>query len=155
MPPLSARESRDLGWPGALRSQPAAWEKRVPRWPYGLWRDLPREDRGKLRGFAGKLGQRYGPFDGLGREYAELTVELWWTARQSSRTALVEEGKRRRGKGRRPTLQQLDRRLKRQALAVGTLDQLVRRLEELASPRAGGRSLAAVLGGRRGKEGLT
>ena len=43
--------------------------------------------------------------------------------------------KRRHGKGRRPTLQAIHRRLKRQGLGVGALDQMLRRLEELTAAR--------------------
>ena len=66
-------------------------------------------------------------------EWARLTAESWWTAREASGAAIREGVKRWRGTGRRPTSQAVDRRLKRQGLGVSTLDAMLRRLEALAS----------------------
>lgn len=99
-----------------------------------LWRGLPRPDRITLRRFLAALHSRYGPMDLLSSEWARLTAELWFTTAQASEAALAEGAKRRHGKGRRPTAQDVDRRLKRQGLGVTTLDSMLRRLEELARP---------------------
>jgi hypothetical protein len=98
----------------------------------GLWRNLLASDRRPLHAFLRSLEARFGPLDVLTFEYARLASDAWWTAVQASEAALTQTAKRRHGRGRRPTLQELDRRMKRQGLAVGTFDQLVRRVEELA-----------------------
>jgi hypothetical protein len=111
---------------------------------YAWWRDLPQPARLELRAFYRALKARMGVLDALTLEYARLAAEALWLAKQSSTAALVEGTKRKYGKGRRPNLPALDRRLKRAGLQVGTVDQLVRRLEELAGKRT--RSLATALG---------
>ena len=99
------------------------------------WLDMPMAERRQLRRFLASLRRRHGPFtDFLGWEFARLTTETWWTAQAASASALAEGSKRRNGRGRRPTLQALDRRLKRQGLGIGTLMQMLDRLEQLARP---------------------
>jgi hypothetical protein len=110
-----------------------------------LWRDLPKADRGRLRAMFRTLEARFGLRDRLAAEYARLATEAWGTASQASEAALAEGAKRRHGRGRRPSLQALDRRQKRQALSVGSFDQLVRRLHELAQRTGPGPDLAAAL----------
>lgn len=99
-----------------------------------LWLALPMSERRALRSFLRALQARYGPFDQLAWRWAILTTETWWTTLQASEAAVAESVKRRSGKGRRPTAQAVDRRLKRQGLGVGSLDAMLRRLEELARP---------------------
>ena len=108
----------------------------MPSWSRGLWRDLPRTERRALKAFLGSLETRCGPFgDRLTRRYAKLATEAWWTAEQASASAVIEGVKRKHGRGRRPSLQALDRRLKRQGLSVEAFDKLVARLEALAGER--------------------
>lgn len=122
----------------------------MPSWPRGLWRDLPRAERRALKAFLRSLEARLGPFhDGVTRRYAKLATEAWWTAERASESAVTEGVKRRHGRGRRPSLQALDRRMKRQGLGVGTFDQMIRRLEELAAARKPP-TLAEVLSQHRG-----
>jgi hypothetical protein len=110
----------------------------MPSYPRGLWRDLPVKDQRQLRAKYRMLRRRYGPFnDVLTKDWARLTVETWWTATAASEAAMAETLKRRDGKGRRPPLQAIDRRLKRQGLGVGTFDSMLHRLEELAGRRNG------------------
>jgi len=74
-----------------------------------------------------------------------FAAECWWTARSASGAAVREAVRRQYGRGRRPALRELDRRQKRQALAVGTLGEMRRRLEGQAP--AGGAAhptLAAI-----------
>jgi hypothetical protein len=126
----------------------------MPSWPRGLWRDLPKAERHELKADLRALAARLGPFpDWLTRTYAQLAVEAGWTARVASASAIAEDVKRRRGRGRRPSLQALDRRLKRQWLGVEAFDRLVRRLEELAAGNGHGQDLATALAreARRGE----
>lgn len=118
----------------------------MPSWARGLWRDLPQMERRELKAFLRSLEARCGAFpDRLTRRYAKLATEAWWTAEQASASAVVEGVKRRHGRGRRPSLQAFDRRLKRQGLGVEAFDKLVRRLEELAHRNGHGGNLAAEL----------
>lgn len=73
-------------------------------------------------------------------------MEAGWTARDASESAIAEAVKRRQGRGRRPSRQALDRRLKRQGLGVELFDRLMQRLEALAGarPPTADDSLAAV-----------
>jgi hypothetical protein len=110
----------------------------MPSYPRGLWRALPMKDQRQLRAKYRMLRRRYGPFtDVLTKDWARLTVEAWWTANVASDAAMAETLKRRDGKGRRPPLTAIDRRLKRQGLGVGTFDSMLHRLEELAGRRNG------------------
>jgi hypothetical protein len=70
-----------------------------------------------------------------------------WSATRASGEAIEATVKREQGRGRR-TMQGVDRRRKRAGLNVGTFDQLVRRLDELAAGRK--RTLAKVLAARAG-----
>lgn len=98
------------------------------------WAALPRSERTELLRFYRALLARTGasPSDLLVCEWARLTAEAWWTAREASGAAVREGVKRWRGTGRRPTSQAVDRRLKRAGLGVSTLDAMLRRLEALA-----------------------
>jgi hypothetical protein len=118
-----------------------------PSWSNRFWCDLPASERHALRGFLRSLEARYGPFDGVGRQYARLAAEAWWSATRASGEAIEATVKREQGRGRR-TMQGVDRRRKRAGLNVGTFDQLVRRLDELAAGRK--RTLAKVLAARAG-----
>ena len=121
----------------------------MPSWPRGLWMDLPKAERRELKDFLRTLEARCGPFrDRVTRGYAKLTTEAWWTAQQASTTAVAEGVKRLHGRGRRPSLQHFDRRLKRQWLGVEGFDKLVRRLEELGGERKP-LSLAELLSQRK------
>lgn len=107
---------------------PAWVNSRIKR----LWCDAPESERHRLRTFLRSTVSRCGPpADEVTWEHMILTTECWWAAREASGSALAEGMKRRHGKGRRPTLQAIDRRLKRQGLGISALDQMVRRLEEL------------------------
>jgi hypothetical protein len=79
------------------------------------------------------VSRRGAPADAVVWEHMILTTEVWWTGREASSSAVLEGTKRRHGKGRKPTLQAIDPRLKRQGLGVSTLDQMLRRLEELTA----------------------
>src|SRR5262245_36026869 len=114
--------------------------KPVPMWINSrirhLWRNIPPAERHQLRAFLRSTVLRVGPpADEVIWQHMLLLTETWWTAREASASALVEGMKRRHGKGRRPTLQAIDRRLKRQGLGISALDQMVRRLEELTAAR--------------------
>ncbi len=118
----------------------------MPSWPRGLWRDLPRAERHELRAFLRALSARLGPFpDRVSRAYAQLAAETWWTAQGASSAAVKESVKRCHGRGRRPSLQALDRRLKRQGLSVEAFDKLMSRLEGLASRKGHEQDLTAYL----------
>lgn len=111
-----------------------------------LWRDLPKAERAELRRYFRALKARYGPFrDLVACEDAREATEAWWRARYASGVALVEATKRRRGKGRRPNLQAIDRRFKRAYLAGEERRETVRGLAELAARRPSP-ALAALLG---------
>jgi hypothetical protein len=107
-------------------------------------------ERRRLRTYQRALVSRCGPpDDATVWEHMILTTECWWTGREASSSALVEGTKRRHGKGRRPTLQALDRRLKRQGLGVSTLDQMLRRLEELTTADKSPPTIADHLAAKR------
>jgi hypothetical protein len=57
--------------------------------------------------------------------------------------ALLEGAKRKHGRGRRPTLQAIDRRQKRQGLGSGTWMQMLAKLDELCSANARPKDFAA------------
>lgn len=73
--------------------------------------------------------------DVLALEDLVLATETWWTARQASGAAVREGARRQFGRGRRPALKELDRRQKRQALAINSLLAYRARLEGGASGR--------------------
>jgi hypothetical protein len=94
------------------------------------WGDLPDEPRAELAGYLTALVHRTGgPGDVIAQDDLILAAEAWWTARNASGAAVREAVRREYGRGRRPALREMDRRQKRQALAVGTLGKLRRRLE--------------------------
>jgi hypothetical protein len=98
--------------------------------------EMPPVERRQLRRYLRSLVRRYGPFgDEDAWELARLTTEAWWTAKDASTNALLEEAKRKHGRGRRPTLQAIDRRQKRQGLGSGTWMQMLAHLEERAAPK--------------------
>jgi hypothetical protein len=102
------------------------------------WSDLPEEARAQLEGYLVALARRSGQLeDVVALEDAVLAVEAWWTARAASGAAVRETVRRQYGRGRRPALRELDRRQKRQALAVDTLARMRRGLEESAGRRNG------------------
>jgi IS4 transposase len=107
-------------------------------------------ERRRLRTYLRALVSRCGPpDDATVWEHMILTTEVWWTGREASSSALVEGTKRRHGKGRRPTLQAIDRRLKRQGLGVSALDQMLRRLEELTAAEKSPPTIAELAAKRR------
>jgi hypothetical protein len=111
-----------------------------------LWKDRPRDERRPMRSYFRALDARYGPFrDAVVFEHARLTTEAWWAAAYASGVAIVEIGNRQRGRGRRPNHQAIDRRLKRAGLGSGTLDQMLRRLEELAGKNGQSLDLARAI----------
>jgi hypothetical protein len=94
------------------------------------WADLPDGPRAELLDYLVALVSRAGaPVDVVALEDLILATEAWWAARQASGAAVREGVRRAYGRGRRPALKELDRRQKRQALAVGTLTKLRARLE--------------------------
>jgi len=108
-----------------------------------LWRDLPEPERHALRGYMRALVARYGPvFDAVAWEHAKLTVETWWATRAASSSALHEIVSRAHGKGRRPGLPAVDRRMKRAGLQLGSYADMVDRLEALGGAK---RDLATAL----------
>jgi hypothetical protein len=109
------------------------------------WADLPAGPRGELDAYLEALMRRSGPPpDVVAVEDLILAAEAWWTARGASGAAVREGVRREYGRGRRPALREMDRRQKRQALAVGTLGELRRRLE-WANGHGQGQDLASLL----------
>jgi hypothetical protein len=113
--------------------------------------DMPPVERRQLRRYLRALECRYGPFaDEDAWELARLTTESWWTAKDASTNALLEGAKRKHGRGRRPTLQAIDRRQKRQGLGSGTWMQMRSQLADMAAAVRKPRALADVIRHRRG-----
>lgn len=105
----------------------------MARWERGLWKDAPGPARAELRDLYARLRKQYGPFGraGLGRRWAKLVAEAWFTADGASTAAVLAVVKRQEGKGRRPNMRQVNQALKRQGLGVGSLDPMLRRLQDL------------------------
>jgi hypothetical protein len=112
----------------------------------GLWKDLPRRERRECRRQLRALRARFGPLRGVALDWAKLTVETWATTGWASEAALAAGLKRRNGTGRRPNQQAVNRLYKRQGLGVGTLGQMLDRLERLNTPRA--KAASDVFGGK-------
>lgn len=91
----------------------------MARWERGLWKDVPGPARAQLRDLFAKLRKQYGPFGraGLGRRWAKLVAEAWFTADAASVAAVLAVVKRQNGKGRRPNVRQVNQALKRQGPA--------------------------------------
>ncbi len=96
---------------------------------------------GRQDGFEGRTYRRaydaleaeYGPFSALARLEAGR-VALLWVQLQAASHGLVEAQRRRRlGKGRRPSIQQVERFARRQGLADGSYAQGLTKLRELVA----------------------
>lgn len=81
------------------------------------------------------LRARLGPFDGVTRDYASATAAAF-VAYLDAEVAVTRATRLRDGgRGRRPSVQALERLRRRQGLSWGTFDGALRRLEELAASR--------------------
>lgn len=89
-------------------------------------------DRGPQRRYFRALLARFGPFDEVTYDYATTLTELWWVFRRASEQAGGVDRKLRHGRGQRPTVEDLERRWRRQGKSFGSFDQALKRLEELA-----------------------
>lgn len=109
----------------------------MARWERVLWKDAPGPARADLRDLYARLRKQYGPFGraGLGRRWAKLTAEAWYTTDAASSAAVDAVTKRQTGRGRRPNARQVNQALKRQGLGAASLDSLLRRLQDLAGGR--------------------
>ena len=84
------------------------------------------------------LRQRYEngtPFDQVTLHQAAATSALWAQVRESSADLTEAQRARQDGKGRRPNVTAIARLRKRQALAVKSYTEALRRLEELVERR--------------------
>src|SRR5438105_623967 len=92
-------------------------------WRRGLWADQPMPVRWQMRALLRELDATHGPLSTrLQREAAKLAVEAWYAATASSGAAVQAASKRASGRGRRPSAQQVDRRMKRAALQAASFD---------------------------------
>jgi hypothetical protein len=103
--------------------------------PRRLFRSLLRQHPRATRAHWRSLKAKYGPFDGPTRAYAEAVTAMWWSFAQATMELGELEGKRRNGRGRRPSVQAVERLRKRQGVAFQSYDAALRRLEELAGSR--------------------
>lgn len=110
----------------------------VPRGVWTLWADVPEPARGQLRAIYRELRTKYKPRGRLSRTAAKLTAELMFTTAAASETGVLVVVKRALGRGRRPSPRQVNAALKRAALQLGSLNQML----------PGG--VAALLAGRNG-----
>lgn len=81
------------------------------------------------------LTRRWGPLEGLVRDYASATAGLfvtWWDCQEALEVA---QRQRRDGRGRRPAAGQIARLQKRAGIQWAAYDSALRRLEELAAAR--------------------
>jgi hypothetical protein len=103
--------------------------------PRRLFRSLLRHHPRATRAHWRSLKAKYGPFDGPTRAYAEAVTAMWWSFTQATMDLAELEAKRRQGRGRRPSVQAIERLRKRQGVAFQSYDAALRRLEELAATR--------------------
>jgi hypothetical protein len=74
-----------------------------------------------------------GAFDESVVPYAVAAIELHGQFLRASRLLRTAEAQRMNGKGRRPSAAAVERLRRRQGLSLGSWDQAMRRLEELAA----------------------
>lgn len=96
-----------------------------------LLKNHPRVTRAHFRALRAKLG----PFDPVTRAYADAVTAMWWSFAQATMELGELEGKRRTGRGRRPSVRTIERLRKRQGIAFQSYDAALARLEQLAKPR--------------------
>jgi hypothetical protein len=92
--------------------------------------------------------------DSVTLAYAQAVVAMWWSFAQSTMELAELEAKRRAGRGRRPSVQAIERLRKRQGVAFQSYDAALRRLEELAGRRGHGDPLDQVLAELHAERGL-
>jgi hypothetical protein len=93
-----------------------------------LLKNHPRATRAHFHALKAKLG----PFDAVTRAYAQAATAMWWSFAQATMELGDLEAKRRTGRGRRPSVQAVERLRKRQGVAFQSYDAALKRLEELA-----------------------
>jgi hypothetical protein len=101
------------------------------------------------------LEEEYGPFSALGRLEAGRVAVAYVQLQATTRALVAEQQKRRRGKGRRPNAQQIERLARRQGLADNSYAQALARLQAmaLAGPRSADDFAARVRQGSPGPPG--
>jgi hypothetical protein len=99
--------------------------------------------RTNARAYFQSLATKYGPFDTPTRAYAQAVASMWGVFAQATEDLNVAEVKRQTGRGRVPPVAAIERLRRRQALAFGSWDQALRRLEDLT--RAASSSISAAL----------
>jgi hypothetical protein len=105
---------------------------------FGFHRRFPDHRVSEARAFSAHLRDlhgHYGPLEGLAADYAELVAFLRVNLAGSMARLAEAQQKRETGTGRRPSVYDIGRLLKRVGLEFGSYDQALRRLEELAQPR--------------------
>src|SRR5262245_59395271 len=78
------------------------------------------------------LGHRFDLTDALVRDFAAATADAWASWRAIKAELEAVEGKRERGRGRRPNRQAVERLRRREGLQWQKYEGSLRRLEELA-----------------------
>ena len=79
------------------------------------------------------LEAEYGPFSALARLEAGRVALLWVQLQAASHALMQAQRARRTGKGRRPSVQQVERFARRQGLADGSYVQGLAKLRELVA----------------------
>lgn len=110
-----------------------------------IFGDCRSSDACRFRRDVEGLHERYGPFDDVMLRQAVAAVMLWRRLEQATVAVQGDEQARRVGKGRRPSVRQIERHAKRQGLSQQAHERAVERLEELAASRPRRNSLAALL----------
>lgn len=84
---------------------------------------------------------RFGSLDGVLRDYAGGLATLWIAWREATEALVVAQEARRKGKGRRPSVAQIERLKNRQGKAWDAYDSALRRFEGLAKGNDNGKDL--------------
>lgn len=100
--------------------------------PRRLFRTLLQNHPQATRAHWRSLKAKYGPFDGPTRAYAQAVTAMWWSFAQATMELAELEAKRRTGRGRRPSVQAIERLRKRQGVAFQSYDAALARLEAFA-----------------------
>lgn len=87
------------------------------------------------------LARRYAPFDPMLRNYAGSLAALWVAWRESTEAVIAAQEVRQEGKGRRPSVAQIERLKRRQGLAWISYDGALKRFGELVSRNDDGKGL--------------
>ena len=98
--------------------------------------------RRRKRAHYRRLLDRFGPLVGIARDYAVAETEMWFVFALVSEELAAAQAKRANCRGRRPSVQAVERLRKRQGVAFESWNTALGRLDELARQDRKPRSLA-------------